>query len=618
MRTTMRIVIALLLLVLTVANGRAQTQIALDSTTLGVLTADLPQANYSFNGTANTSVTIDVLSITPNLYPQVIVLDPNGALVFLDDNTDQRDNVTTSLTLSATGTYSILIAGSNPSGGEFILSLTSSAGASCEVYMSAVIAEVDRQCQNTARNELCYGNRDIQAQYASAGNVAFNQPGDIIPVTDLQSLQLSQLNEAADTWGVALMQLQANLPNTLPGQNVTVLLFGDVAITPDQQVAAGAPLQAFYFTTGIGDSACEDVPDDGIAIRTPSGVGAIQLTVNGVELQIASTVYITQSADQTLDFTTVEGVVVVEALGGVQVATENRRVRVPINADLRPSGEPQAPEEIDPAQLPIPVREVTPPPPTATPTTAATSIPNPVVRATATPAVTATPGIDLPATGPCVLTTFEPVNVNVRSGPGEDFGVISFIEPTRSYRVTGRNRASTWYQISNGWVAGFVTRRGGDCTTLPITYTPPTATPAITPTPTINPDWRIAGDDERQVTINYVRNGQQHYLVGDLSYPQGDRADTVTWFADSSAPSGAELVITIYCEGEPSQIQNTVVRLPDGSSRTCTPLQSPYQFVTSDPAYLEGGNVRISILDTAPFGSYVTWVVDFAVRRVGR
>jgi len=613
----MRIVIALLLLVLTVANGRAQTQIALDSTTLGVLTADLPQATYSFNGTANTSVIIDVRSITPNLYPQVIVLDPNGTLVFLDDNTDQRDNVTTSLTLSATGTYSILIAGSSPSGGEFILSLTSSAGASCEVYMSAVVAEVDRQCQNTARNELCYGSRDIQAQYANAGAAPFNQPGDIIPVTDLQSLQLSQLNEATNTWGVALMQLQANLPNTLPGQNVTVLLFGDVTITPDQQVAAGAPLQAFYFTTGIGDSACEDVPDDGIAIRTPSGAGAIQLTVNGVELQIASTVYITQSADQTLDFTTVEGVVVVEALGGVQVATENRRVRVPINADLRPSGEPQAPEEIDPAQLPIPVREVTPPPPpTATPTTAATAIPNPVVRATATPAVTATPGIDLPATGPCILTTFEPVNVNVRSGPGEGFSVVSFIEPTRSYRVIGRNSARTWYQISNGWVAGFVTRRGGDCTTVPITYTPPTATPAITPTPTINPNWRIAGDDERQVTINYTRTGQQHYLVGNLSYPQGDRTDTVTWFAYGSISSGTELVITIHCEGE--QIQHVAIRTPDGSSRTCPPLQSPYQFITSNRVYLEGGNVRTSILNTAPSGSYVTWVVDFAVRRAGR
>ena len=33
-------------------------------------------------------------------------------------------------------------------------------------------------------------------------------------------------------WGVSLMQLQANLPDTLPGQNVTVLLFGDVTLQP--------------------------------------------------------------------------------------------------------------------------------------------------------------------------------------------------------------------------------------------------------------------------------------------------------------------------------------------------------------------------------------------------
>jgi hypothetical protein len=35
---------------------------------------------------------------------------------------------------------------------------------------------------------------------------------------------------SGDIWGVALMRLQANIPETLPGQNVTFLLFGDVEI----------------------------------------------------------------------------------------------------------------------------------------------------------------------------------------------------------------------------------------------------------------------------------------------------------------------------------------------------------------------------------------------------
>src|SRR5690606_20836366 len=43
-------------------------------------------------------------------------------------------------------------------------------------------------------------------------------------------------------WGVALMQIQANLPDTLPGQNVTFLLFGDVTI--EEEVGEQARVEA--------------------------------------------------------------------------------------------------------------------------------------------------------------------------------------------------------------------------------------------------------------------------------------------------------------------------------------------------------------------------------------
>jgi hypothetical protein len=33
-----------------------------------------------------------------------------------------------------------------------------------------------------------------------------------------------------DEWGIALMKIQANLPDTIPGQNVSMLIFGDVLI----------------------------------------------------------------------------------------------------------------------------------------------------------------------------------------------------------------------------------------------------------------------------------------------------------------------------------------------------------------------------------------------------
>jgi len=59
---------------------------------------------------------------------------------------------------------------------------------------------------------------------------SFDQPGQTVPITSIQKLELSSLDSASQTWGVALMRVQANLPDTAPGQNVTILLFGNVSI----------------------------------------------------------------------------------------------------------------------------------------------------------------------------------------------------------------------------------------------------------------------------------------------------------------------------------------------------------------------------------------------------
>jgi hypothetical protein len=58
----------------------------------------------------------------------------------------------------------------------------------------------------------------------------FSAPGDMVAVSAVESLTLASQVADEGEWGVALMQLQANIPDTTPGQNVTFLLFGDVEI----------------------------------------------------------------------------------------------------------------------------------------------------------------------------------------------------------------------------------------------------------------------------------------------------------------------------------------------------------------------------------------------------
>lgn len=115
--------------------------------------------------------------------------------------------------------------------GFFLYDRSSAQGspAACNVIVDAALEAVDNACSGTARNQACYGNFFSQAFFREgAPATQFESVGDIADLIVIDSLQLSELNIAEEQWGVVLMQAQANLPDTLPGQNVTFLLFGDV------------------------------------------------------------------------------------------------------------------------------------------------------------------------------------------------------------------------------------------------------------------------------------------------------------------------------------------------------------------------------------------------------
>lgn len=103
--------------------------------------------------------------------------------------------------------------------------------ADCPTIVKAALDAVGASCADTSRNQLCYGNVTLSATpRAGVTTLNFEKAGDRTNINDVQSLQLSSMSVTDDTWGVALMELQANLPDTLPGQNVKFLLFGDVQI----------------------------------------------------------------------------------------------------------------------------------------------------------------------------------------------------------------------------------------------------------------------------------------------------------------------------------------------------------------------------------------------------
>ncbi len=101
----------------------------------------------------------------------------------------------------------------------------------CPAIVSAALEAVDTACNGTGRNQLCYGNITLDVTpHETVTDFHFEQPGDVVNIADVENLRLSSFSLDEAAWGVALMNMQAYLPGTLPGQNVTFLLFGDVAI----------------------------------------------------------------------------------------------------------------------------------------------------------------------------------------------------------------------------------------------------------------------------------------------------------------------------------------------------------------------------------------------------
>ncbi|MEP7292516.1 MAG: hypothetical protein ABI835_12075, partial [Chloroflexota bacterium] len=141
----------------------------------------------------------------------------------------------------------------------------------CSAMIEQALAAVDQDCAATRRNQACYGNVALEiTPREGAPELTFEQRGDLVDVADIDTLRLSALNEANDEWGIALMKLQANLADTITGQNVTFLLFGEVELRN-----AVAPVDPNVIPPEIYVQANLDTP----ILDTPSPTGEVLSTL---------------------------------------------------------------------------------------------------------------------------------------------------------------------------------------------------------------------------------------------------------------------------------------------------------------------------------------------------
>jgi hypothetical protein len=240
--------------------------------------------------------------------------------------------------------------------GILLVSLHAVAQNTCSTLVDQAITSTAEQCVGMGRNQVCYGNVNVNLiPQPDAPTFTFEQVGDTADVTYMRSLKLAPLNEAQGIWGIAMMQLQADIPDTTPGQNVTFILFGDVEIgnTPSND---RADMQAFYLRTGVGDAACVEAPARGVLIQTPEGVESVHFNVNGMDVEIGSTVMLQAAPAQQFTIQTLEGAAVVTIAGRAFPVIAGTTMSIPIDAQMNPRGLPNLPvplSETDLQALPV-------------------------------------------------------------------------------------------------------------------------------------------------------------------------------------------------------------------------------------------------------------------------
>lgn len=117
----------------------------------------------------------------------------------------------------------------------------------CPVLVEKALSELGQNCDTLDRNSACYGFNRVEATFGQEVDAnTFSQPSDRAGLKELATIETAPLDVDQNYWGIAVLNVQANVPNTLPGQAVTFLLVGDVqmenAVAPEDAFQPGEPI----------------------------------------------------------------------------------------------------------------------------------------------------------------------------------------------------------------------------------------------------------------------------------------------------------------------------------------------------------------------------------------
>ncbi len=215
----------------------------------------------------------------------------------------------------------------------------------CEELIDRAMQSSGDSCDGIGSNQVCYGNNTLSAELNSGGT--FVKEGDVISVADLRRLAASPLSLASEEWGIAVFKVLANLPRSLPGETITMVVFGNTTLdNPSNN------LQTFYFSSTLGQIQCDEVPFDGLMITMPDGAG-VSFVINGAEMMLMGNASISATQNGSMEVSMYSGSAYISANGESQFVTAGQSTSMDLGGPNGTSAvsPPSSPQPLSPEEL---------------------------------------------------------------------------------------------------------------------------------------------------------------------------------------------------------------------------------------------------------------------------
>lgn len=160
----------------------------------------------------------------------------------------------------------------------------------CPALVELALSQLGDNCADLGRNSACYGFNRVESTFnQTVSQGFFTKPADRAELVSMKTIQSAPLDLQLQQWGIAVLNVQANVPDTLPGQAVTFLLMGDTQVE-NAVDASQAAKSITVITQKATDLRSGAEPNSTVLTTLPAGVvmQADALSSDGTSIRVST------------------------------------------------------------------------------------------------------------------------------------------------------------------------------------------------------------------------------------------------------------------------------------------------------------------------------------------